>query len=213
MDKNKYHVATNQVATDTTIETAMYSPYSSPQSNTFSDTSSEFQSDDKINQKFDNFKIAIRQLQKEVQTERVKNQGLTTIISSSKETKEENSKLRKDMQIKESAIAVLQNRLSNLGESTEVRLKDGEHVIPGPSRQILDSLTEENCKLKESLRYMTVDPSHIGQLQKVLKHMMTTNYVTLVDFNFLLYPAVIPYVHMLLQINSKPNMIKSRLNL
>ena len=131
-----------------------------------SDTSSE-SGEDTAQQKINSWKVLVTHLQKELLSEKVKTRGQSTIINSLKELKTENNSLQEHLRQQTTAVSVLQNRLDKLGAPTSVTLLNGELLLPGPSKQVLDSLAEENIQLKKSLKYVAVDPERMEMLQRV----------------------------------------------
>ena len=148
-------------------------------STAFSETSSE-SGEDVLSQKVNSWKILLNQLQKELQTERVKTRGHTAIVNAFNDLKAESVSLKGTLKHYRDAVSVLQNRLARLGANTSVDLGDGEMLLPGPSKQVLDSLAEENIQLKKSLKYVAVDPTRVEKLQRVSDSLFNSSRTSLI---------------------------------
>ena len=57
----------------------------------------------------------------------------------------------KDIRLLLDVVVVLQNRLEKVGESTSVVLKDGEKILVGSSKELLDNLFQENVSVGKEL--------------------------------------------------------------
>ena len=125
------------------------------------------ESEDTYREKFENLKILVQQQQRELQSQKIRNEGVTTITTCLQEEREENSQLRNKIQKLEQSVVTLQSRLSASGHNSNLNVQEGESVLPGPSKQILENLVRENTRLRQSLRQASGDPAHMEHLEKV----------------------------------------------
>ena len=125
------------------------------------------ESEDTYREKFENLKILVQQQQRELQSQKIRNEGVTTITTCLQEEREENSQLRNKIQKLEQSVVTLQSRLSATGHNSNLNVQEGESVLPGPSKQILENLVRENTRLRQSLRQASGDPAHMEHLEKV----------------------------------------------
>jgi centrosomal protein CEP55 len=151
-----------------------------PQSNPGppSDSSSE----DSYKDKCEHLVILVQKLQKELQSHRIRDEGIATMTACLQEQKEDNEQLRTKLANCEREKSVLHNRLSSAGLSPHPSLQEGESLLPGPSKQVFDNLVRENARLKQIVKSAKMEPSaleeaqqHITQLQRHLLELTDRN--------------------------------------
>ena len=125
------------------------------------------ENEDTYKEKFENLKILVHQQQRELQSQKIRNEGVTTITTCLQEEREENNQLRNKIQKLEQSVVTLQSRLSASGHVSNVNTQEGESVLPGPSKQLMENLVRENTRLRQSLRQASGDPAHMEHLEKV----------------------------------------------
>ncbi|KAI0211973.1 hypothetical protein LSAT2_003158 [Lamellibrachia satsuma] len=133
---------------------------SSPLSDFNSDSSDEYR------EKFDNLKVLVRELQKQIKSQRVQGDTLHTLNTCLDEERRENTDLREQIKKLEHVVTVLRKRLLANRLSVQTEFEASDPLIITPSKQLLDNLVQENTKLQEKLKYLQVDPVKLEQLYK-----------------------------------------------
>ncbi len=95
--------------------------------------------EDNYREKFENLKILVQQQQKELASQKIRNEGVATITTCLQEEREENSQLRSKIQKLEQSMVTLQSRLANGNNGNSVTTEQ-DAVLPGPSKNIMDNL-------------------------------------------------------------------------
>ena len=124
-------------------------------------------SSDEYHEKFDNLKVLVRELQKQLKSQRVQGDALHTLNTCLDEERRENTDLREQIKNLEHVVTVLRERLLANKLSAQTEFEASDPLIITPSKQLLDNLVEENIKLQEKLKYLQVDPVKLEQLYKV----------------------------------------------
>ncbi len=140
--------------------------------------------EDTYREKFENLKILVQQQQKELQSHKIRNEGISTITACLQEERQENAQLRSKMNKLEQSVTTLQGRLTATGHSPHSSLENGETVLPGPSKQLMDNLVRENTRLRQSLRQASGDPAQMEHLEKVCIRMHDNPLVMILMFTF-----------------------------
>ena len=67
----------------------------------------------------------------------------------------------------ERGITILQSRLQQYGGDITISLQEGEMLLPGPSKSLMDNLMAENSRLQQQLKFLQVDPEKMEQMNQV----------------------------------------------
>ncbi|XP_041371109.1 TNFAIP3-interacting protein 2-like [Gigantopelta aegis] len=132
---------------------------------------------DAYKEKLDHMKVFINELKRELQSQRIRNEGVETVSKLLSESRQEILTLQRQKKTLETLIRNLQNRLAINGLSNSVTFGENELFIPGISKQILDNLAKENARL----RNMIGTPSDVGgfksnsMLQEIVDKLTTEN--------------------------------------
>lgn len=137
--------------------------------------SSAEQERDSLQEKVDHLKILLKQYQNELQSQKIRKEGVETVSKLLQESRLENNLLQKRNKTLETVIRNLQSRLTNNGLSDSITLEEGDMFIPGTSKQVLDNLTRENARLRALVKNASVDPEEITKLHKILKEKISEN--------------------------------------
>ena len=115
-------------------------------------------------EKYTHIKAIVVQQERDLQQLRIKHKAVETMQELFKESEAENSKLRKEKMDLEGAISILQSRLASYGHSTSKTFDENDVFLPGPDKDLIKELSKENAKLKQGLKFATVDPSCMDNL-------------------------------------------------
>ena len=129
------------------------------------------ENEDTYKEKFENLKILVQQQQRELQSQKIRNEGVTTITTCLQEEREENNQLRNKIQNLEQSMLKLQSKFSASGLNSNINAQEDESVLPGPSKQLMEKLVRENTRFRQILHQQSGDPAHMEHLEKVtVKH-------------------------------------------
>ena len=122
---------------------------------------------DLYKEKVDNLKLVVRKLHQDLRSSSLRLKGSETIANLLKDSRIENQILLKENARLTHAVSVLQHRLVKQGASANLSLQDGDELNPGPSRQLLDNLIQENSQLKEIIKFSNCEPERLDELTQV----------------------------------------------
>jgi hypothetical protein len=125
---------------------------------------------DSYKEKVEHMKMMIIKYKQEIQTQKIRKEGVETVSKLLHESREENANLTKKNVALEMVVRNLQSRLSLYGISDGMALEEGDMFIPGSSKQLLDNLARENKRLRSLLQGASTnstDPEEINRLQQV----------------------------------------------
>ncbi|XP_069139944.1 uncharacterized protein [Argopecten irradians] len=124
---------------------------------------------DSYKEKVDHMKMLVRQYSQELQSYKIRKEGVETISKLLQEARQEIAVLQKKCKTQDTAIRNLQSRLTSNGLSGNITMEEGDIFVPGISNQLLDNLTRENTRLRALLRGASVNPEEVSVLQQTLK--------------------------------------------
>lgn len=102
-------------------------------------------------EKNEHFKIVIKELQKEIQSERIRKEGIGTISKLLHESRHEVAIFKDKYKKCGYVIQNLQSRLRAHCISDSVDLGDDELLLPGTSQQLLENLIRDNKRLRNTV--------------------------------------------------------------
>lgn len=124
---------------------------------------------DSYKEKVDHMKMLVKQYSQELQSYKIRKEGVETVSKLLQEARQEIAVSQKKSKTQDVAIRNLQSRLTSNGLSGNIIMQEGDMFIPGTSNQLLDNLTRENSRLRTLLRGASVDPEDISALQQELR--------------------------------------------
>lgn len=127
---------------------------------------------DSYKEKVEHMKMMIIKYKQEIQTQKIRKEGVETVSKLLHESREENANLTKKNVALEMVVRNLQSRLSLYGISDGMALEEGDMFIPGSSKQLLDNLARENKRLRSLLQGASTnstDPEEINRLQQIIE--------------------------------------------
>lgn len=130
---------------------------------------------DSLQEKVGHLKNLLKQYYQELQSQKIRKEGVETVSKLLQESKHENNLLQKRNKTLETAIRNLQSRLTSNGLSDSITLEEGDMFMPGTSQQLLDNLARENARLRTLVKNASVDPEEINKLQQVIRDYITEN--------------------------------------
>ncbi|XP_060072951.1 TNFAIP3-interacting protein 2-like [Ylistrum balloti] len=124
---------------------------------------------DSYKEKVDHMKMLVKQYSQELQSHKIRKEGVETVSKLLQEGRQEIALLQKKCKTQDTAIRNLQSRLTSNGLSDNITMEEGDIFMPGTSNQLLDNLSRENARLRTLLRGASVNPEEITTLQQALK--------------------------------------------
>ena len=118
-------------------------------------------------EKVESLSSCVKKLHQELQSERLRVEGLNTVSVCLEEERQENEQLRKELQQKDSQIENYKSRLYNLGQSTSLSMGEEDFIVPGQSKVVVENLMKENARLKQNLKYSSGEAVLVEEVQVV----------------------------------------------
>lgn len=115
--------------------------------------------------KVEQMTVLIRHYQSELESQKVRRDGVETVSRLLAECRQENLHLKKSQVAIETVVKNLQNRLMVNGLPSSSMTEDNEVIVPGTSKQTLTNLALENKRLRSMLQKDGTSES-IDSLQK-----------------------------------------------
>ena len=102
--------------------------------------------------KVENMTVLLKHYQSELESQKVRRDGVETVSRLLAESRQENVALKKNLVALETTVKNLQNRLVVCGVSSGEGGDDNEVIVPGTSKQTLTNLVIENKRLRSMLQ-------------------------------------------------------------
>ena len=114
-------------------------------------------------EKYTHIKAIVVQQERDLQQLRIKHKAVETMQELFKESEAENSKLRKEKWTWKVQYPYCRVDLPVMDIPLLKHLTKMMCFLPGPDKDLIKELSKENAKLKQGLKFATVDPSCNGQ--------------------------------------------------
>lgn len=138
-------------------------------------------------QKMDQMTALIRHYQSELESQKMRRDGMETVSRLLAESRQENAALKKQQAASQMLVKNLQNKLTSYGILPSIENGDNEVIIPGTSKQTLTNLALENKRLRslllqengsdssEVFHKIAEDPNTEKSLQQSVNQLETEN--------------------------------------
>lgn len=101
--------------------------------------------------KVENMKLLLKHYHSQLESQKIRRDGVETVSRLLAEARQENLALKKKQAAMDTLIQNLHNRLIVNGISTSHSVEGDEVIVPGMSKQTLNSLVVENARLRNML--------------------------------------------------------------
>ncbi|XP_076461088.1 uncharacterized protein LOC143293759 [Babylonia areolata] len=129
------------------------------------------ETDQSYKSKVEQMTVLLKHYQNELESQKVRRDGVETVSRLLAESRQENVALKKNMIAMETTMKNLKNRLVANGLCPGVEADDNEVIVPGTSKQTLTNLAMENKRLRSMLQHdsSTESVNDSDSLQKPAK--------------------------------------------
>lgn len=116
--------------------------------------------------KVDQMTVLLKHYQTELESHKVRRDGVETVSRLLAEARQENALLKRNQVALETTVKNLQNRLTVNGVTSLPGTEDNEVIVPGTSTQTLTKLAVENKRLRSLLQKDTGSEINDDSLRK-----------------------------------------------